>query len=234
MSDAEVIDLLKRLRTADEKTRIADSEPNSHAANLSRLEAKAAAQRVAIERIEAQLKEQKVKERQVELEFRSVGEELIKLEAMGNSSGSSNIFAKTQKAIATKIARRQELENAGMSILEEIDRLAEQERVQRAQLDATLADVRAAREEGAAKRESWNAALAQIESERATVLAALPEGTRERYHDALAVASRPAFARVESGSCSECGSDLSSSVTSHPPTSVPVNCPACFRFLMNE
>jgi len=182
--------------------------------------------------IEETIKALKTKERAVELQLRSIDQDIVKFDAAAKTASSSSVFELTERAMAAKRAEREAAENEGLELLDRLDTMANKLKEAQSATKARQAALIAAEAMWHNEQPVLAAKMLKLVEETNAILRTLPDGFGERYWESIKHPGRPVFARIKDASCSSCGNELPTSVVSSVEHGGAETCGACLRFLL--
>jgi predicted nucleic acid-binding Zn-ribbon protein len=197
----------------------------------SRAEASAKAATAELARVDALLVSATKRQREIDQELKSIDAEIAKFDMAAKNANKASAFEAANDAASKLRLRMDELEGAGLEVLEQVEQLTEKRKqaADRLAADETrLADSRASLKEWEL---SGGAQEVECRAAEAEVLLGLPIGLADAVRDA-ALSGRPVFTRVKDGSCMACGAEMSSSFINRPANDPPSPCPSCGKILL--
>jgi len=222
-----------RLRELDELLYGYERALHALAQTTKRETEAAAAAEAHVKEVEESIKAIRVQERAMELQIRTIDQELLKYDAALRTSSSASVMAMTEKAVAAKRLEREAAENAGLELLDRLDtltnKLKEAQSAAKGRDTALQASVAASAHDEPIIRGK----ISEGETQIRTLLESLPDGFGQRYWESSSSPGRPVFAKVKESACSSCGSDLPASILSKAGHGAPESCPGCHRLLLN-
>lgn len=185
-----------------------------------------------VESVEAGIKVIRIEERSIDLQIRSIDDEIRKLESASESSSSSQLFGKAEKAIHKKKEERDQLETSGFELLERLETSMAKLKEFQAKAKTHEVSLAAAQSVIAVEVPSLRERLVKIAGEIEALLSGMAVGVGQKYWEAVEHPGRPVFARIKDEACSACGGDLPASMISMAGKGEPSPCPTCKKLLL--
>lgn len=217
-----------------------DSNEARSTETLAAAAARAKAVETERQAAEGDLQKLKRREKEIELEIASLDEEMGRLKGVRERSSTSAAFAAAGKELETRHAKMDQLENEGLEILAQCEKLE----AAIAQLNEKWLDMRGRHGEAHSSHEALLAANTAkretLSREREAALAAMSGALREKYNEVFRTTGAPSTAVASSGFCNVCEGQLPPQALAaarmfgahQSDEGMPPQCPSCNRILV--